>query len=105
MELIVTDNNFQTEVLDCKIPCLVDFWAQWCGPCQMVAPVIEEIAEQYYGKIKVVKLDVDSAPMVSSRYGIMSIPTIALFKNGKIKDKIIGAVPKEQIESMFKQYL
>ena len=93
-----TDATFEQEVLKAELPVLVDFWAPWCGPCHMVAPVIEEIAETYSGKLKVVKVNVDESPTVSSRYQIMSIPTLILFKNGQPIDSLIGALPRNQLE-------
>ncbi|MEW6686535.1 MAG: thioredoxin [Candidatus Edwardsbacteria bacterium] len=105
MEVKVNDENFKKEVLESKLPCLVDFWAEWCMPCHMVAPTVETIAEEYKGKLKVCKLNVDEAPKTASNYGIMSIPTLAVFKNGKIVETIIGAVPKEVIENAIKSYI
>ncbi|MDP8218281.1 MAG: thioredoxin [Candidatus Theseobacter exili] len=98
MTLRVNDKNFEQEVLKSEIPVLVDFWAPWCGPCQMVGPIIEEIAMDYAGKVKFCKMNVDEAFKTASQYGVMSIPTITLFKNGETLDKIIGALPKVDIE-------
>jgi thioredoxin 1 len=95
-----TDNNFEAEALKANKPVLVDFWAPWCGPCRMVGPIIEELAGSYSGQVKVGKLNTDDNPNVASRYGIMSIPTILLFKNGEIVDRIVGAVPKKDFEEM-----
>jgi thioredoxin 1 len=94
MALEVNDSNFEEVVLKSDIPVLVDFWAEWCGPCRMIAPIIEEIAEQYKGKALVVKCDVDSSPNVAARYSIRNIPTALFFKEGKVADKQVGAVPK-----------
>ena len=93
----VTDSNFESEVLKADTPVLVDFWAVWCGPCKMVAPVVEEIASEYDGKLKVGKLDVDNNPEVSMKFGIRSIPTLMVFKGGKVVEQIIGAVPKRNL--------
>ena len=94
MALEVNDSNFEEVVVKSDIPVLVDFWAEWCGPCRMIAPIIEEIAEQYKGKALVVKCDVDSSPNVAAKYNIRNIPTVLFFKEGKIADKQVGAVPK-----------
>ncbi len=95
--VIVTDDNFEKEVLQSDIPVLVDFWAEWCVPCKMVEPVVDQIAQEYAGKLKIGKVDVDSNPQISMKYGIRSIPTLLIFKNGKPVDQIIGAVPKKNI--------
>ena len=105
MEIKVTDANFKQEVLESDIPVLVDFWAEWCGPCHMVAPTVEEIAKEYKGKLKVCKLNVDEAPTVSSKYDVMSIPTLAIFKDGNIADKVIGAVSKIDLEAAIKPHI
>jgi len=99
MEVEVNDANFKQEVLESGVPVLVDFWAEWCGPCQMVAPTVKAIAKRYKGKLKVCKVNVDEAPNASSKYGIMSIPTLAIFKSGKVVDKVVGAVPESELAS------
>jgi thioredoxin 1 len=92
-----TDANFENEVLKSEQPCLVDFWAEWCGPCRMVGPVVEEIAKDYDGKLKVGKVNVDQNTQTASKYGIMSIPSLLFFKQGKVVDQIVGAVPKKHM--------
>ena len=101
----VTDSNFKQEVLDSGIPVLVDFWAPWCGPCRMVAPVVDEIAIQYEGKVKVVKLNTDENPAVASQYGIRSIPTLMIFKGGQRVDMVVGAVPKNNLAATIEKHL
>ncbi|MCC5644610.1 thioredoxin [Nostoc sp. CHAB 5824] len=101
----VTDSSFKQEVLDSHVPVLVDFWAPWCGPCRMVAPVVDEISEQYKGQIKVVKVNTDENPNVASQYGIRSIPTLMIFKDGQKVDMVVGAVPKTTLASTLEKYL
>ena len=94
----VTDNNFQAEVLEHEKPVLVDFWAPWCGPCRVIAPSLEEIAEEQAESLRIVKLNVDENQATAAQYGVMSIPTLIVFKNGEIAKKIIGALPKKRLE-------
>lgn len=94
----LSDTNFEKEVLQSDIPVMVDFWAEWCAPCRVIEPLVEELAKQYSGKIKVGKMDVDQNPQSSMNYGIRSIPTLLFFKDGKAVDQLLGAVPKNQIE-------
>jgi thioredoxin 1 len=96
--ITLDDQNFQAEVLQSDLPVVVDFWAEWCPPCHMLAPVIEQLAEQYKGTAKVAKLDVDRAPAIAGAYGIRSIPTVLFFRGGEVVDRVVGAVPKEVIE-------
>ena len=94
----VSDSNFETEVLKSAEPVVVDFWAEWCGPCRMIAPALEEIAGTMGGKVKIVKLNVDENPATAAKYGIMSIPTLMLFKNGELASRQVGAQPKAKLE-------
>ncbi len=100
-----TDQNFDQEVLKAKGVIVVDFWAEWCGPCQMLKPVIEELAKEYEGKAKVGKLNVDQNPDTAAKYGVMSIPTIKIFKDGEIVEDLMGMQPKELIKEKINQYL
>lgn len=92
-----TDSNFEAEVLKSDVPVLVDFWAVWCGPCRMIAPIVEELAKEYQGKMKIGKLDVDNNQQAAIKYGVRSIPTLLIFQGGHVVDTIIGALPKSQI--------
>ncbi|MEJ2636566.1 MAG: thioredoxin [Calditrichia bacterium] len=101
----VTDADFKKEVLESTVPVLVDFWAPWCAPCRIVAPVVEEIAGEYSGFLKVAKLNTDDNPMTAMEYRIMGIPTLGIFMNGKMVDQIVGAAPKPQIVDKLKYYM
>ena len=105
MEINVNTANFKKEVIDSEIPTLVDFWAPWCGPCQMIAPQIEELAKAYSGKLKVCKLNVDQAPEVATQYTIMSIPAVMLFKAGNVMSTRVGVMSKKELEKFVQPYL
>ncbi len=105
LEINVNDQNFEQEVIKADSAVLVDFWAEWCGPCRMIAPIVGEISKEYQGKLKVCKLNVEEGPETSSKYGVMNIPTIMIFKNGKVVDKAIGVVPKGDLISKINKYL
>jgi thioredoxin 1 len=101
----VSDASFEQDVLKSDVPVLVDFWAPWCGPCRMVAPIVDEIAKEFDGKIKVFKLNTDENPNVASQFGIRSIPTLMVFKDGQKVDTVVGAVPKTTLSSTITKYL
>lgn len=105
MALQITDSNFETEVIKSDKVVVVDFWAEWCGPCRAVAPIIEQLAQEYTGKAVIGKVDVDNNPQVSSQYGIRSIPTILFIKNGQVVDKQVGLAPKSVFEAKLKAIL
>lgn len=100
MEIKLTEKNFDKEVIGSSLPVLVDFWATWCGPCRMISPIIEEIAEEYEGKIKVGKVNVDEETQLAVKYGIASIPTLLLFEKGEVRNKLIGYCQKDEIVKM-----
>jgi thioredoxin 1 len=101
----VTDSDFEQEILKSEKPALVDFWAPWCGPCQRIAPILEELATEYKDKVKVAKLNVDESRKVATDLGVMSIPTLILFKGGKVIDKVIGLVPKDRLKEFINKAL
>ncbi len=103
--VILQDATFDKEVLKSDVPVLVDFWAVWCGPCKAIAPAVEELAKQYKGKVKIAKMDVDEHQQVPQQYGIRSIPTLLLFKGGRVVDTIVGAVPRSKLEDSIKKVI
>lgn len=104
-DAVFTDQNFKDEVLSSQTPVLVDFWAPWCGPCKIIGPIVDELATEYAGKVKIGKLNVDENPQVSGTFGIMSIPTVMVFKNGQPVNSIIGAQPKENLKKIVDEAL
>ncbi len=103
--LNITDENFEDEVINSPIPVVVDFWATWCVPCRAIEPVVEELSKVYDGKVKVVRINVDESQRTPARFGIRGIPTLLLFKNGRVKGQLVGAVPRSKIEELFQNAL
>ena len=103
--IVVTSSNFKTEVLQSQVPVLLDFWASWCGPCRMIGPFIEELASEYNGRLKVGKVNVDEEGDLASRHGVVSIPTLVVYKDGEIANQAVGAFPKRNIEALFKDLI
>jgi thioredoxin 1 len=101
----VNDQNFKEEVINSQSPVLVDFWAEWCGPCRMISPLVEEISKEYEGRLKVCKLNVEEGRGISSEYGVMNIPTLIIFKDGKVVDKVVGVAPKGDLISKIEPHL
>jgi len=103
--LQVNDKNFASEVLQSGIPVLVDFWATWCGPCRAISPIVEELAKEFSGRVKITKLNVDENPSTPSQYGVRGIPALILFKEGKVLDQIVGSVPKARLKALIEKAL
>lgn len=103
--IAVTDESFEEEVIKSEVPVLIDFWAGWCGPCQMIVPSLERIAQSYKGRLKVVKMDVDGSRQTPSKFSVMSIPTLLLFKGGAVKETLVGALPQNKIEEAINKHL
>ncbi|MHC1697140.1 MAG: thioredoxin [Geobacteraceae bacterium] len=103
--IVLDDSNFEAEVLQSSVPVLVDFWASWCAPCKAIAPLVDALANDYEGKVKVGKVNVDESPATPATYGIRGIPTLILFKDGKMIDQVVGAVPKSQLEALINKAL
>ena len=103
--LHLTDANFQKEVMESELPVLVDFWAVWCGPCKMIAPAVEELAKEFTGRLKVGKVDVDENPKTAGKFGVMSIPTLMFFKQGKVMGQVVGAMSKSDLKKKIEEHL
>ena len=103
--IAITGANFESEVLESKIPVLLDFWAPWCAPCRMIGPIVEQLAAEYSGRIKVGKINVDEEEDLASRHGVVSIPTLMVYKDGQIANQVAAALPKHSIEALFKEFL
>lgn len=101
----ITDQSFATEVLQSDVPVLIDFWAVWCGPCKQIAPMVDAVADEYAGKLKVGKMDIDNHQVVPQQYGIRSIPTLLIFKGGKVVGQVVGAVPRSKLETELQKHL
>jgi thioredoxin 1 len=101
----LTDNSFKNEVLESNLPALVDFWAPWCGPCKMIAPVIDELAKEYRNKLRICKINVDENPRIATHYGVMSIPTLIFFKKGKVIEQVVGALSKAELKRKIEENL
>ena len=101
----ITDQSFDADVLKSELPVLVDFWAPWCGPCRLIGPIVEELSNEFDGKVKVVKLNTDDNPQTATQYHISGIPSLLLFKDGQVADQLVGAVPKDRIQNMISQHV
>ncbi len=104
-EVVITEANFQKEVLESDTPVLIDFWAEWCGPCKVLSPIVEELAKEYEGKLKVGKVDVDAEGNLAMRYNVMSIPTLKFFNKGQVTAEMVGAAPKAVVEAEIKKHI